>query len=218
MARFWKPTGTEYAPLWEIRTAWVLRALILVTAALHMARGQWLFTMLCLVALALILVPPLLARSSRLNIPLEIELGLLWWLVTDMTLGRLMQFYGAGIFYDKIIHFGNSGLLAMVAFLGVYTLSMTGRLRIGTALSLATIFFVTLGVGALWEIAEFVSDNITGENTQGSPLMSPLEDTMWDLIVDGAGGFIGGGVGAAYMRVSKRSLARWRCFMARLAG
>ena len=61
---------------------------------------------------------------------------------------------------------------------------------------------------------EFPSDAFFGQGAQGSPLMAPLEDTMWDLIVDGLGGLIGGLLGAWYMRVSRRSAARWKSFMA----
>tara|TARA_R100001086_G_C11736667_1_gene231295 strand:- start:328 stop:732 length:405 start_codon:yes stop_codon:yes gene_type:complete len=131
-----------------------------------------------------------------------------------MTLGRMLDLYDAIPFYDKLIHFGNSGLLAVVSFLTIYTLRMTCRLQSGFFLNLSGIFLLTLGAGALWEILEFASDAFFGQGAQGSPLMAPLEDTMWDLIVDGLGGLLGGLLGAWYMRVSKRSTARWKSFMA----
>ena len=207
-------SGPESAPSWEIRLAWVLRFLIMATATIHLYQGALLYTLLCLAALMLIVAPPLLAHTSQLNIPVEIELFALWWLVTDMTRGRMLDLYDAIPFYDKLIHFGNSGLLAVVSFLTIYTLRMTCRLQSGFFLNLSGIFLLTLGAGALWEILEFASDAFFGQGAQGSPLMAPLEDTMWDLIVDGLGGLLGGLLGAWYMRVSKRSTARWKSFMA----
>lgn len=201
------------APIWEIRAAWLLRVLIILTAGFHLVAGEWLYTLLCAIALSLMVAPPLIARTSRLNIPLEIELLVLWWLVTDMTAGRVLDLYEAGILYDKLIHFGNSGLFAIVSFLGVYTLEMTGKIRTGVLLNVAGIFLITLGIGALWEILEFASDALFAQGAQGAPSMSPLEDTMWDLIVDGAGGLIGGILGAWYMKRSRRSLERWRQFV-----
>ena len=201
---------------WEIRLAWLLRALILATGAFHLLEGAVLYGLLCFGALALILAPSFLARSSRLSIPVEIELFVLWWLATDMTLGRFLDLYGTLPFYDKLIHFGNSGLLAIISFLAIYALRMTCRIRTGFVLNLTAIFLLTLGAGALWEIAEFGADATLGAGSQGSPVMEALDDTMWDLIVDGLGGLLGGLFGALYMRRSKRSLARWNRFAERI--
>lgn len=207
-------SSSDSAPLWEIRLAWVLRILILATAAFHLYQGELLYTLMCIAALMIMVGPPLLAHTSRLNIPVEIELFVLWWLVTDMTLGRMLNLYEAVLFYDKLIHFGNSGLLAILSFLAIYTLRMTCKLQTGFFLNLSGIFLLTLGAGALWEIVEFASDAFFVQGAQGSPDMDPLDDTMWDLIVDGLGGFLGGLLGAWYMRVSRRSAARWKSFMA----
>jgi hypothetical protein len=38
--------------------------------------------------------------------------------------------------------------------------------------------------------------------------MTPLDDTMWDLILDGAGGALGGLLGSVYMRLSTRTARR----------
>ena len=51
----------------------VLRALILVTGAFHLLEGAVLYGILCFGALALILAPSLVVRSTRLTIPVEIE-------------------------------------------------------------------------------------------------------------------------------------------------
>ncbi|MCT8999900.1 hypothetical protein [Chelativorans intermedius] len=209
-----RDSSSDSAPSWEIRLAWVLRFLILATAAFHLYQGAFLYTLLCMAALMMMVAPPLLAHTSRLNIPVEIELFVLWWLVTDMTLGRMLDLYEAILFYDKFLHFGNSGLLAILSFLAIYTLRMTCRLQTGFFLNLSGIFLLTLGAGALWEILEFASDAFFAQGAQGSPDMDPLEDTMWDLIVDGLGGLLGGLLGAWYMRVSRRSAARWKSFMA----
>ncbi|MGJ3264710.1 MAG: hypothetical protein ACFE0R_15895 [Salinarimonas sp.] len=208
--------GSGLAAPWEIRLAWLLRALILATGVFHVLEGAFLYGLLCFGALALILAPSLVARSARLTIPVEIELFVLWWLVTDMTLGRLLDLYSLVPFYDKIIHFGNSGLLAIVSFLAIYALQMTCRMRTGFVLNLAAIFLLTLGAGALWEIVEFGMDAAIDAGAQGSPVMAPLEDTMWDLVMDGLGGLLGGLFGALYMRRSRRSLARWSRFAERI--
>jgi hypothetical protein len=197
---------------WEIALSWLLRALVLGTAVWHIAQGATLYALLCLAAIALVMIPAFLARTSRANLPFEVEVVLLWWLVTDMTLGRALGLYDATDWYDKVLHFGNSILLGMVGFLAVYVMHHTGRLRASPVVSGLGIVFVTLGIGAIWEIAEYVADLMFGLGAQGSPWLGPLDDTMSDLMLDGAGGIVGAILGPMYMRLSKRSRQRAAAF------
>jgi hypothetical protein len=186
--------------------------LILLTAVVHAAQGALLYVLLCLAAIALVGVPALMARTSAVNVPVEVELVLLWWLVGDMTLGRLARLYDTSIWFDKALHLGNSVLLGMLAFVAVYVLHFTRRFPAARIVTGAVIVLLTLGIGALWEILEYVSDALFAKGAQGSPALAPLHDTMWDLILDGFGGLIGGVFGPIYMRYSKRSRCRILAF------
>lgn len=207
-----KAAPSSPARPWEIRVAWLLRLLIVATAVAHLAQGAFLYALLCLVVIGVLVAPPLLARTSRANLPLELELVALWGAVGDMTLGRLAGLYGGTAWFDKLLHFGNSVLIGILAFLVVYALHLTGRLRTSAAVDVAVIVLLALGIGAFWEIAEYVADLIFGQGAQGSPVLDPLDDTMWDLILDGAGGLLGALLGSAYLRWSTRSACRIRAF------
>lgn len=197
---------------WEIRAAWLLRLLIVATAAVHLAQGKFLYGLLCVGAIGVLVAPSLLARTSRVNLPVELELVALWGAVGDMTLGRLAGLYGSTAWFDKVLHFGNSVLIGIVAFLIVYALRLTGRLRTSTLVDALVILLLALGIGALWEIAEYLADLAFQQGAQGSPVLAPLDDTMWDLILDGAGGLLGALLGAPYMRWSRRSACRVLAF------
>ncbi len=54
--------------------------------------------------------------------PVELELASLWAAVSDMTLGRLAGLYVGTVWFDKFLHFGNSLLIGLLAFLIVYAL------------------------------------------------------------------------------------------------
>ncbi len=203
--------GTPVPP-WEIKLAWLLRALILGTALMHVIEGKFLYALMCLVVIAVLVIPSIVARSSRGNIPFELELAALWGVVGDMTLGRLAGLYGDTIWFDKALHFGNSLLIGFLAFLIVYTLHITGRLRSSLLVNMILVTLIALGIGAFWEILEYIADLIFAEGAQGSPAMSPLNDTMWDLILDGVGGALGGLLGSFYTLHSKRSAKRVEAF------
>lgn len=203
-------------PLWEIRVAWGLRTLILAMALWHVINGAYLYSLLCAAAIGLMLVPAYLARSNYASIPFEVELVFLWWLVADMSLGRLFSLYDTSRWFDKALHLSNSILLGIVGFLVVYVLHFTGRLNATHTVCGILVVIITLGVGALWEIAEYLSDFAFGLGAQGSPLQTPLDDTMWDLILDGLGGGLGAVLGPLYMP-SKRNRSRYATFASQWA-
>jgi hypothetical protein len=189
------------------------RAAILVTAIAQMATGDVLYGAFCLLALAITLLPALRAKSLDAGIPLELELALLWLLVTDMTLGNSLGLYRTVSWYDKALHLGSSVLIGAIGFLAVYVLHRTYRTRFHPWLFGIAVLLVTLGVGALWEIAEYVVDEAFGRASQTSPGMNRIDDTMFDLVLDGIGGVVGAVVGTLYMQRSRRSRRR----VARLA-
>ena len=190
-----------------IRTS-VLRAMILLTAVGVMVRGDVLYGVFCLFALGLTLVPAILARSTRARAPFELELVLLLLMVSDMTLGNLLGLYVRLPWYDKALHLGSSTLIGLIGFLVVYVLHATGPTRFQPWLDGVAILLVTLGIGVLWEIAEYAVDRVLGRATQSAPGMAPLDDTMIDLVMDGLGGVVAAVLGPLYLRVSARSRRR----------
>lgn len=70
------------------------------------------------------------------------------------------------------------------------------------------IVLVTVGFGGICEIMEYAADNIFADGAQGSPAMSAIDDTMWDLICDFLGGIVGAVFGTLYIRYSHRTHRR----------
>ena len=203
---------------WEIRLAWLLRALILLTAVAHVAQGAIAFSLLCVATIVLLVTPAWITRNSAAGLPIEIELVMLWWLVADMTLGRLGALYDTSAWFDKALHLTNSVLIGMLGVLAVGVLHFTGKLHVRSVVAGLIILLLTLGIGAVWEIFEYLADVLFAKGAQGSLLLSPLDDTMWDLMLDGLGGLIGGLLGPIYMHHSKRSLRRMNAFAALVSG
>jgi hypothetical protein len=185
-------------------TRLVPRGAILITAIAEMASGDLLYGAFCLVALLLTLAPALHARRIEAGVPLELELGLLWLMVADMTLGNWLGLYQLS-WYDKALHLSNSVLVALLGFLAIYVLHLTHRTRFHPILDALAILLITLGLGALWEIAEYGVDRLFARASQGAPGLSAIDDTMFDLMMDGLGGILGAVLGPLYIRHSRRS-------------
>lgn len=189
---------------------WILRVAprfaILVTAVAEIARGDFLYGSFCLVALVVTLIPAILARRIDAGVPVELELALLWFMVADMTLGNWLGMYHLA-WYDKALHLSSSVLVALLGFLAIYVLHLTHHTRFHPWIDAIAILLVTLGIGGLWEIAEYGVDQVFARRSQGSPNLSAIDDTMFDLMLDGLGGVLGAVLGPLYIRHSRRSRA-----------
>ena len=194
---------------WVIRLA--PRVAILVTAVAELIQGSLLYGAFCVLALVITLIPAVRARSLDAGIPLHLELAVLWLMVSDMTVGNWLGLYQVS-WYDKALHVSSSALVGMVAFLAIYVLHLTHGTRFHRWLDGVAILLVTLGLGAVWEVAEYGVDRLFGGATQGAPGMTALDDTMVDLLLDGVGGVIGAIVGPWYIRRSKESRDRVAAF------
>lgn len=191
--------------------AWSLRAALVAMAIYHAVIGDLVLVGYSALAFAVLLVPPILARTSHANIPVELEIVLVILLAMDLILGKWLGLYDRIVYFDKVLHLGDSAMLATLGFLCLYVLRTTGRLDVGPAMAVGITVWLTLGLGAAWEIGEFTIDRIFGTYTQGSPNMPPLADTMWDLILDATGGLVGGILGVWYLHRSSRAsrVAHW---------
>jgi hypothetical protein len=201
-------------PGWEIYLARFLKVIILLTAVAQFIRGQPVFGVGILLAMALVSLPAYLSRNNKYPFPLEIEILLSVILVLHLTFGLALDFYRTFDLYDKILHYGNSVLISFIGFIIAYALYFTGRLQASPMGVVIVILLMTLGIGAFWEILEYASDQyIYGripsvQKQQGSPTHDPLDDTMLDLINNFAGGALGAIVGGLYIRYSKRTRSR----------
>lgn len=202
---------------WEIVVIWCLRAAVLVTGAVFIARGEWIMGGFCAIAVLVAIIPTLAARTPNLTWPLEVEVALLWLLMCHLVPGILFGLYDRIVWFDKVLHLGDSVVIGFVGFMAVYAAHVLRDGRRHPVLDGVAILIATLGLGALWEIGEFAADQLFGRHTQGSPTMPPLVDTMWDLILDGTGGVIAAVLGALYIHRSRRSRLRTAQFTAHFA-
>jgi hypothetical protein len=201
-------------PQWEIYLARALKVIIILTALAQFMRGNIIFGVGALAATALVSLPAYLSRNNPYPFPVEIEILLSLILVVHLTLGLALDLYNTFEHYDKVLHYGNSVLVGFIGFMIAYALYFTGRLQASPLGVVVVILFMTLGIGALWEIVEYASDQLfygriaSVQKQQGSPTLEPLDDTMIDLIANLAGGIAGAIFGGLYIRYSHRTRSR----------
>ena len=189
--------GTE-ASAGMRRLAGILRILILLSGIYQMFAGETAIGILTLICLAIIMAPGFFTRGLVVFFPIEIEIVLFIMVIIQYVLGEARDLYTTIPYYDKFVHAMLPGLVGFIGFLLAYAMVASGKLVATTAVIVGLIVLMSLGIGAVEEIAEYSSDmllypRIAGwHHFQGNAQEDPWHDTMNDLIAD----TIGAGFGA----------------------
>lgn len=193
---------TTWAVWWRRLTisaaiSWVLKLLMVGLLPYLVYTGNYLFTIVTILAVLLSLTPSIIERNYRIQLPFELDLLITLAIFSHTFLGEWLMFYERVWMWDKFLHFFNSAVVAILAFVAVYSLHYTKKLR----LTVPFVGFFTLifsgAMGAVWEIIEFWVDILFNQTMQGG-----LNDTMWDLMYDLIGGGIIAVLGMIYVKYS----------------
>jgi len=128
----------------------------------------------------------------------------LYWIILlsilfSMGGGFIFRFYEIFNYYDTIVHFLNGGIIVVISFAVIKYFVEDSNDHIPLIIFVAVL--MSLSLGTLWEIYEFLIDVIFGSNMQRYKDVhtniefigqKALMDTMIDLIVDTLGAILAG--------------------------
>lgn len=154
--------------------------------------------------LLVIFAPAMLNRVVHIKVPAALDIMFVGFCFCSLILGDVADFYGRFEWWDNLQH-GLSGiLLGIVAYelINLFNRMEGNSLRFPPLMVFMWVVCFALSVGAVWEIMEFITDDLFGLNSQqylvGSgtfdatePLLGheALRDTMSDLMLDLGGAF-----------------------------
>ncbi|MDP2681327.1 MAG: hypothetical protein Q8P28_00765 [Deltaproteobacteria bacterium] len=178
--------------------SWLMKFIMIGMLPYVIYKGSYLFGFATAIAIILSLLPSIVERNYRITLPFELDLLITLMIFLNTFFGDLLKFYDRLWVWDKILHIYGTAVISMLAFMIVYTLHYTKKLRLTLPfVGLFTIIFA-MAVGGFWEIGEFAVDKIFAKDTQNG-----LDNTMWDLINDLIGGTFVAGMGIVYIKYSK---------------
>lgn len=158
----------------------------------------WFFTIQALTGIIAIMVPYKLRMENKLKLSPLLYCCYLIFLFASLFLGELCHFYTLIPSWDSLLHFSSGFLLFFVALEWLQKTVLQRRApEIFSLLFLS--LCISLAIGGIWEIYEFISDFIFHTNMQrflsmnGESLIgrSALIDTMSDLIFGLLGTILG---------------------------
>lgn len=197
------------------RVTMALQLILLVEALFALWDQRWLTFAVTSSIIAVTFLPVIIERRFRVYIPPQFQLMAIAFVFASLFLGEVRDYYERFWWWDILLHTTSGFLLGILGFLLVYVLNESERvdmhLKPGFVAFFA--FMFALGVGALWEIFEFMMDTLFGMNMQKPMLGDPsgLTDTMIDLIVDAIGALVISIMGWRYLKSGRQEsfLERW---------
>jgi len=196
--RFIMKTGSWLNITLDTAISWLMKLIMIGMLPYVIYTGEYLFAAATLIAVIISVIPSIVERSYRITLPFEMDLLITLLIFLHTFFGEYLKFYDRLWIWDKILHIYGTAVVSILAFMIVYTLHYTRKIRLSLPLvGLFTIAFA-IAVGALWEIGEFAVDKVFGKDTQNG-----LDNTMWDIINDFIGGMLIAIIGIIYIRYSK---------------
>lgn len=169
-------------------------------------KGRLIFTIgQLLLMMVIIILPEQLKERIGLKIPLLLETTLTVFAFCGFVLGDVFDFYGKISVWDSILH-AFSGIV--LSYVGIVLLEFFVKkdnvnISMGNIWICISVVLFSLSLGALWEIGEYLVDDVFKTNNQqymkttrgtlykttDEPLVGheALADTMKDLMLDLAG-------------------------------
>ncbi len=183
--------------------SWLMKLAMLGMIPIEIYRGGYLFSIAIVIAVVSSLVPSIVQKNYHITLPFELDLLITLSIFLHIFMGEGLGFYSRHLIFDNVLHLYGSGVSALLAFIIVYSLHYTGKVKLTLPLiGFFTVIFA-MAMGGMWEILEFAVDNFFGKHGQKG-----LDDTMFDLIYDLMGGVVAAGLGMLYVRYSKPDARR----------
>ncbi|WP_428543134.1 hypothetical protein [Profundibacter sp.] len=177
---------------------WAVLALEFVVS---MFEGRYSLAFIALATLSLSLAPMIFADRFHIRLPVRFFAGIVLFIFGTVYLGEAFDFYEKYWWWDVLLHGGSALGFGLIGFIFVFILFEGDRYAAPPwALSFMA-FAIAVSIGVMWEVFEFAMDQIFGLSMQKSGLV----DTMWDLIVDVIGAFIGAWAGYGFLQGHDKS-------------
>lgn len=118
--------------------------------------------LLCLLTLALFMLPSVLERRLNIDLPDTLEIIILLFIYAAEILGEIQSFYITFPYWDTMLHTMNGFLCAAIGFSLVDLLNRHERISLSLSPFFMAVvaFCFSMTVGVVWEFFEFFMDHI----------------------------------------------------------
>ncbi len=175
---------------------YVIWVLLIGGAGFAIYERHWESLFVTVLTFALTFAPLLFQRFYHVKIPVFFTSAIIVFTYSTLFLGEIGNFYERLWWWDVMLHGGAAIGFGLIGFIIILMLFRDSKYAAPPIALAWFAFCYAMTIGVLWEIFEFGMDQIFGLNMQ----KSGLADTMYDLIVDTFGAFVGAAAGFFYLK------------------
>lgn len=165
----------------SVKVYLTLRFLVIICMILEFIRGDLNNAFLCLLSLVLFLMPFIVEKHFKVDLPDTLEIIIFLFIFSAEILGEINNFYGNIPHWDTILHTINGFLCASVGFSLVYLLNQNSNsISLSPFFTVLTSFCFSMTIGVAWEIFEYTSDIVLGLDMQKDTYIETINTVKTD--------------------------------------
>lgn len=160
----------------------VLRVLVVITLIASALDQNWNNVFMCVLTLILFLIPSILDKRFKIELPNTLEIIILLFIFAAEILGEIKEYYVMFEKWDDMLHTMNGFLCAAIGFAMIDILNRSDKVR----LTLSPIFIgvvaftFSMTIGVLWEFYEFSMDYLTGSDMQKDTILTSISSIIFN--------------------------------------
>ena len=160
----------------------VLRVLVLLTLVSQFLNGNFENVFFCFLSLVLFVMPTILERQLKIDLPSVLEIVILLFIFSAWILGEVQTYYTIFPYWDTMLHTLNGFLCAAIGFSLVDLLNRHERISLSMSPAFMAIvaFCFSMTVGVLWEFFECAMDQIFYGDMQKDTIVHAISSVMLD--------------------------------------
>lgn len=156
----------------------ILRGLVIVCMILQLIHGSISNALLCLLSLALLLLPMIIQRRFEITLPNSLEITIYLFIFSAEILGEINNFYHLIPYWDTILHTLNGFLATAVGFSLVDLLNdNSNNFNLSPIYLCLVAFSFSMTIGVLWEFFEYGADKYLHLDMQKDEIINKISTT-----------------------------------------
>ena len=160
----------------------ILRLIVLGTLVSSVIRGEYESAFICLLVLALFMLPLFIQQNFGMELPSTLEIIILLFIFAAEILGELECYFITYPHWDSMLHTTTGFLCAATGFALIDILNRNSRIKFELSpiyVALAAFCF-SMTVGVLWEFIEFGMDRLFHMDMQKDTVVQSITSVRQD--------------------------------------